>query len=137
MKKLLVGLMVAAAMVTFGCGGRNADFGTVDMAKVQAEAPIMKTLNEEMAKKATELRKEAEEAMAKAGDDQAAQQKAQEDYVAKSQLVQSEASAKLKSSLDAALNQVAQEKKLGAILVKQAVPQGGVDVTADVIAKMK
>ena len=51
--------------------------------------------------------------------------------------MQSEAQNKLKSSLDNALNQVAKEKSLGAILDKRAVPQGGQDVTNDVIAKMK
>lgn len=56
---------------------------------------------------------------------------------AKAKLIQSEAQNKLKASLDTALKQVADEKKLGAILDKRAVPQGGTDVTGDVIAKMK
>ena len=38
MKKFIAGLMIASAMLTFGCSGRNADFGTVDMKKVEAEA---------------------------------------------------------------------------------------------------
>ena len=29
MKKIIAGLMIAASMFTFGCSGRNADFGTV------------------------------------------------------------------------------------------------------------
>ena len=53
------------------------------------------------------------------------------------QLVQSEAQNKLKASLDSALNAVAKEKGLGAVLIKDAVPQGGVDVTDSVIEKMK
>ena len=60
-----------------------------------------------------------------------------EDYSAKAKLVQSEAQNKLKASLDTALNQVAKEKGLGAILIKDAVPQGGTDVTKEVIEKMK
>ena len=101
MKKIIAGLMIAAAMFTFGCSGRNSDFGTVDMST---------------------------------GDDA---KKVAEDYGAKAKLIQSEAQNKLKASLDTALKQVADEKKLGAILDKRAVPQGGTDVTGDVIAKMK
>lgn len=70
----------------------------------------------------------------KTGDDA---KKVAEDYSAKAKLAQSEAQNKLKSSLDTALSQVAKEKNLGAILDKRAVPQGGTDVTSDVIAKMK
>ena len=120
MKKIIAGLMIAAAMFTFGCSGRNADFGTVDMSKIEAEAPIVKTTQEDMA--------------GKTGDDA---KKVAEDYGAKAKLIQSEAQNKLKASLDTALKQVADEKKLGAILDKRAVPQGGTDVTGDVIAKMK
>lgn len=64
-------------------------------------------------------------------------QKVYEDYSAKAQLIQSEAQNKLKASFEAATNQVAQEKKLGAILNKGAVAQGGTDVTKDIIEKMK
>ena len=53
------------------------------------------------------------------------------------QLVQSEAQNKLKASFTNALNQVAKDKNLGAILIKDAVPQGGVDVTDDVLKNMK
>ena len=108
MKKIIAGLMIAASMFTFGCSGRNADFGTVDMSKIEAEG--------------------------KTGDDA---KKVAEDYGAKAKLIQSEAQNKLKASLDTALKQVSDEKKLGAILDKRAVPQGGTDVTSDVIAKMK
>ena len=130
MKKLLAGLMIAAAMFSFGCG-RNAEFGTVDMSKLEAEAPIVKTTQEDLTKKMNDLKVQMDKDMeGKSGD-------AAEDYSAKAKLVQSEAQNKLKSSLDSALNQVAKEKSLGAILDKRAVPQGGQDVTNDVIAKMK
>ena len=51
MKKIIAGLMIAASMFTFGCSGRNADFGTVDMSKIEAEAPIVKTTQEDVLKK--------------------------------------------------------------------------------------
>ena len=134
MKKLLAGLMIAAAMFSFGCS-RNAEFGTVDMSKLEAEAPIVKTTQEDLTKKMNDLKVQMDKDMeGKSGEDA---KKVAEDYSAKAKLVQSEAQNKLKSSLDNALNQVAKEKSLGAILDKRAVPQGGQDVTNDVIAKMK
>lgn len=134
MRKLLAGLMIAAAMFSFGCG-RSAEFGTVDMGKLEAEAPIVKTTQEDLTKKMTELKTQMDKDLeGKTGDDA---KKVAEDYSAKAKLAQSEAQNKLKSSLDTALSQVAKEKNLGAILDKRAVPQGGTDVTSDVIAKMK
>lgn len=135
MKKLIAGLMVTAAMLSFGCSGRNAEFGTVDMQKIQKEAPVIKTVQEGLKKQMTDMDAEMKKAME--GKSKEEQQKIFEDYSAKAKLAQSEAQNKFKSSFDAALNQVAKEKNLGAILIKDAVPQGGKDVTADVIAKMK
>lgn len=135
MKKIIAGLMIASAMLTFGCSGRNADFGTVDMKKVEAEAAVVKDTKEDVTKKMQDLKVSMDKDMA--GKSAEEQKKVAEDYSARAQLIQSEAQNKLKASLDTALNQVAQEKGLGAILIKDAVPQGGTDVTKEVIEKMK
>lgn len=135
MKKIIAGLMVASAMLTFGCSGRNADFGTVDMKRVEAEAAAVKTTKEDFTKKMTELQEEMQKELEGKSGEEA--QKVSEDYAAKAKLVQSETQNKLKASLDAALAQVAKEKGLGAVLIKDVVPQGGTDVTQDVIDKMK
>lgn len=135
MKKVIAGLMVAASMLTFGCSGRNADFGIVDMKKVEAEAVVVKTTKEDVTKKMTDLKEAMDKDLAGKSGEEA--QKIAEDYSAKAKLINSEAQNKLKASLDAALNQVAKEKNLGAIMIKEAVPQGGTDVTAEVIEKMK
>lgn len=135
MKKVIAGLLVASAMLSFGCSGRNAEFGVVDMQKVESEAVVVKTTKEDANKKLQDLKAEMDAAMA--GKSAEEQKKVAEDFTAKAQLVQSEAQNKLKASLDAALNQVAKEKGLGAIMIKEAVPQGGTDVTKEVIDKMQ
>ena len=135
MKKFVAGLLVTASMLTFGCSGRNAEFGTVDMRKIESEAVFVKTTQSEVAKRMEELQVEMEKALE--GKSTEEQQKVMSEYSAKAQLLQSEAQNKLKSSLDNALHQVAKEKGLGAILYKDAVPQGGTDVTQAVIDKMK
>jgi outer membrane protein len=135
MKKIVAGLLIAGSMLTFGCSGRNAEFGTVDMRKIEAEAVFVKTTQSEVSKRMEELQIEMEKALE--GKTTEEQQKVMTEYSAKAQLLQSEAQNKLKSSLDNALHQVAKEKGLGAILYKDAVPQGGTDVTQAVIDKMK
>ena len=135
MKKIVASLLIAGSMFTFGCSGRNAEFGTVDMRKVEAEAVFVKTTQSEVSKRMEELQVEMEKALE--GKTTEEQQKVMTEYSAKAQLLQSEAQNKLKSSLDNALHQVAKEKGLGAILYKDAVPQGGTDVTQAVIDKMK
>ena len=122
-------------MISFGCSGRNAEFGVVDMKAVESKAEIVKTVKEEVATKGKALQEEMTKEME--GKSQEEQKKIVEDKTAEMQLVQSEAQNKLKASLDSALNSVAKEKGLGAELIKDAVPQGGVDVTDSVIEKMK
>ena len=134
-KQVVAGLMVAVAMISFGCSGRNAEFGVVDMKAVESKAEIVKTVKEEVATKGKALQEEMTKEME--GKSQEEQKKIVEDKTAEMQLVQSEAQNKLKASLDSALNEVAKEKGLGAVLIKDAVPQGGVDVTDSVIEKMK
>ena len=134
-KQVVAGLMVAVAMVSFGCSGRNAEFGVVDMKAVESKAEIVKTVKEEVATKGKALQEEMTKEME--GKSQEEQKKIVEDKTAEMQLVQSEAQNKLKGSLASALNAVAKEKGLGAVLIKDAVPQGGVDVTDSVIEKMK
>ena len=134
-KQVVAGLMVAVAMVSFGCSGRNAEFGVVDMKAVESKAEIVKPVKEEAATKGKALQEEMTKEME--GKSQEEQKKIVEDKTAEMQLVQSEAQNKLKASLDSALNAVAKEKGLGAVLIKDAVPQGGVDVTDSVIEKMK
>ena len=134
-KQVVAGLMVAVAMISFGCSGRNAEFGVVDMKAVESKAEIVKTVKEEVATKGKALQEEMPKEME--GKSQDEQKKIVEDKTAEMQLVQSEAQNKVKASLDSALNAVAKEKGLGAVLIKDAVPQGGVDVTDSVIEKMK
>lgn len=134
-KQVVAGLMVVVAMFSFGCSGRNAEFGVVDMKAVESKAAIVQTVKEEVSTKGKALQEEMEKEMT--GKSQEEQKKIVEDKTAEMQLIQSEAQNKLKASLDSALNAVAKEKGLGAVLIKDAVPQGGVDVTDAVIEKMK
>jgi outer membrane protein len=135
MKKLLVIAMLATlAAVSFGCG-RSAEFGVVDMQKIETDSAAYKTIKEDVMTKGKEL--QAEMMKETEGKSQEEAQKIVQEKSGKMQVLQSEAQNKLKASFETAAAEVAKEKKLGAILVKEAVPQGGVDVTDDIVKKMK
>jgi len=135
MKKLLVIAMLATfAAVSFGCG-RSAEFGVVDMQKIETDSAAYKTIKEDVMTKGKALQDEMTKETAGKSPEEA--QKVVQEKSAKMQVLQTEAQNKLKASFEAAAAEVAKEKKLGAILVKEAVPQGGVDVTDDIVKKMK
>ncbi len=135
MKKLLVIAMLATfAAVSFGCG-RSAEFGVVDMQKIESESPAYKTIKEDVMTKGKALQEEMMKETEGKSKEEA--QKIVQEKSAKMQVLQADAQNKLKASFETAAAEVAKEKKLGAILVKEAVPQGGVDVTEDIAKKMK
>jgi outer membrane protein len=136
MKKTLAGILLGvSALLRVGCGGRNAEFGVVDMRQVDEKAPILKTVREEVTAKSLAVQEEIQKNTV--GKPREEQEKFLEEKRAEMELLQAESQNKVKASLDAALAAVAKEKKLGAILIKEAVPQGGVDVTEDVVQKMQ
>ncbi|HIU63752.1 MAG TPA: OmpH family outer membrane protein [Candidatus Avacidaminococcus intestinavium] len=134
-KSLLVVLMVLFALAAVGCGGRNTAFGVVDMQRIESESQVFKDVKEDVMKKAATAQEEVMKEMEGKPQDEA--QKIMENKSAEMQMIQSEAQNKLKASFEAATNKVAADKKLGAILVKDAVPQGGIDVTDDVLKNMQ
>ncbi len=135
MKKVLACIMIACALLAFGCSGRNAAFGVVDIKKVEQEAPAVKSIKEDLQKKAKDLQDQMQkETEGKSREDA---EKIVQDKSAQMQVASSEAQSKLKASLETAVAEVCKEKKLSAVLIKEAVPAGGVDVTEEVIKKMK
>ena len=135
MKKLLACIMIACAMLAFGCRGRNAAFGVVDIKKVEAEAPAVKNIKEDLQKKAKNLQEQMQKETEGKSREEA--EKIVQDKSAQMQVASSEAQSKLKASLETAVAEVCKEKNLSAVLIKDAVPAGGVDVTEEVIKKMK
>ncbi len=135
MKKIFVVVMLTVfAALSFGCG-RSAEFGVVDMQKIETESPLYQEIKTDVMTKGKALQEEMQKETE--GKSQEEAQKIVQEKSGKMQLLQTEAQNKLKASFDAAAAEVAKEKKLGAILVKEAVPQGGIDVTEDIVKKMK
>lgn len=118
-----------------GCGGRNAAFGYVDMQKVMQDSPKVKDLRTQMENKMKEMQaaEEKDKATLK-GDELTKKQQANN---AEMQAFGGKLEEEFQASLNKAMDEVAKEKKLGAVLAKGSVLHGGVDVTDDVIKRMK
>jgi len=105
------------------------------MNKVQTESQVFKDATQDLQTKGKAMEEELNQETA--GKSQEEAQKILTEKSQKMHSLQAEAQAKVKGSFDAAAASVAKEKNLSAILVKEAVPQGGVDVTDDIIKAMK
>lgn len=136
--KLLVLVLVLAliAGAIAGCSGRTSAFGVVDMEKVAQNSDQIKGMQAEMQKKIAELNKEIEDA-AKAGKTDEEMKQLQTSKEAELRAFGERLQNEFRENLEKYMSEVSKEKKLGAVLIKQGVAQGGVDITDDVINKMK
>jgi outer membrane protein len=134
MKKILAIGMIVTALFAFGCG-RNPQFGVVDMQKVEQESDVFKNATKELQDKGKNMEEEfKQETQGKSEEEQ------KQIYTKKNNemmTARAQAQNKVKASFEAAVSEVAKAKNLSAVLIKEAVPQGGVDVTEDVIKAMK
>lgn len=133
-KNLVAAILLICSIGLAGCG-RSSDFGVVDMGKVETESVKLKVIRDEGIKELEKLQKEMEKALQnKSGD---AKTKVIEDYRARAQVVQGNMANRMKNQLDSAVHQIAQKHGLGAVLAKEAVPDGGTDLTAEVLEVLK
>ncbi len=133
-KGLLIGAAMMGSLLMAGCGS-DAKFGTIDMNRVWNESEKLQTIQAEYTAKAQDLTTKLQQEQAALPADQF-QQKQQEAYQELSQ-IKRELGAQLETTMKTAADQVAQDKGLSLILVKESVAQGGIDVTDDVINKLK
>lgn len=136
--KFLILVLVLAFVVSAiaGCSGRTTAFGVVDMEKVAQNSDQIKGMQAEMQKKIAELNKEIEDA-AKAGKTDEEMKQLQVSKEAELRAFGERLQNEFRENLEKYMSEVSKEKKLGAVLIKQGVAQGGIDITDDVINKMK
>lgn len=127
-------IIALCALFVTGCG-RTSSFGYVDMQKVFQESQKVKDLQAQMETKQKELLEKAqqEEGTIPQEEFDKKQQERNMEFMAFSQDIQKQFETTLKQAID----DVAKEKQLGAILVKDNILAGGVDVTDDVIKKIQ
>lgn len=133
-KGLLIGIAMMGSLLVAGCGS-DPQFGVLDAQRVLAESPKIQAIQAELTAKSEEMQKELrkdQKSMSAAQFQKKQQEKMQEFMVIKKGL-----ETQLESTISAAADEVAQEKKLNLILYKQGVAQGGIDVTDDMIKKLQ
>ena len=139
--RALLVLGVAAVLVMSGCG--KAKIGYIDGDRIMKEAPQIQSLVEEGNAKIQQAQEDAEKDLAEKKGTMSDEdyQKAQADARRKVACLNQSYSVQLKQKLDAALADVAKEKKLDAVVDNQAqqkvVIEGGIDVTDDAINKLQ
>ncbi len=130
-----VAVIVAAALLLGGCSTGPAAVGILDVNKVMSDSPKVKQFQEQLNTKAKELsdQLEKDKASLSADEFQKKQEAAYGDFLKIKQDLEGQVDASIKQSVEA----VANEKKLGVVLYKNSVAQGGTDITDEVIKRMQ
>lgn len=132
---LLLTLVLALAL-SAGCGSEKpSTIGIVDMQKVMAENPKIKQMQEQLNNKAKDLTANLEKERANLKPEEF-QQKEQLAY-AEFMNMKQEFEAQIEAQTKKVLEEVAKEKKLGAVIYKNGMAWGGIDVTEDVMKKLQ
>ena len=132
---LLLVLMFSVVLLA-GCGAEKpSTIGIVDMQKIMTENPKIKQMQEQLNTKAQELTANLEKQRATLKPEEF-QQKEQLAYAEFMKLKQ-EFEAQIETQTKKVLEEVAKEKKLGAVIYKNGMAWGGIDVTDDVLKKLQ
>jgi outer membrane protein len=128
--------MIVSVVLLAGCGAEKpSTIGIVDMQKVMTENPKIKQMQEQLNTKAQELTANLEKERAALKPEEF-QQKEQLAYAEFMKLKQ-EFEAQIETQTKTVLEEVAKEKKLGAVIYKNGMAWGGIDVTEDVLKKLQ
>lgn len=125
----------ALTLLLGGCSTGSGTVGVLDVNKVMSESPKVKQLQEQLNAKAKELSDTLEKDKANISKEefQKRQETAYGDFLKMKQDLESQ----VDTSMKQALEEVSKEKKLGVIIYKNSVAQGGIDITDDVLKKMQ
>ncbi|QDR82078.1 OmpH family outer membrane protein [Sporomusa termitida] len=132
---LVLVLVFVAALALAGCNSSNQTVGVLDVNKVMSDSPKVKELQEQLNVKGKELsdQLEKDKASLSAEEFQKRQETAYSDFLK----VKQDLETQIDNSIKQAIEQVSTEQKLGVVLYKNSVAQGGTDVTDAVIQKMQ
>ena len=129
-------VVMAAALLLGGCAAdKPSAIGIVDMQKVMSENAKIKQMQEQLNVKAKSLTEtlDKERATLKPEEFQQKEQAAYAEFMKMKQEFEAQIEAQTKKVLE----EVAKEKKLGAVIYKNGMAWGGVDVTEDVMKKLQ
>lgn len=139
LKKLAATTLIAASMLVTGCG--QGQIGALDVEKVMAEAPRVKTLMTEAEGKVKEAQEKYQQEY---GDKEMTEEeaaKAQTEFRRKLEGINQSYASQIKSRMDVVIEEIAREKNIDVVISNSAnerlIFHGALDVTDDVIKKMQ
>ncbi|MDF2930085.1 MAG: outer membrane protein [Anaerospora sp.] len=133
---VLAVFMIAVATLLGGCSGSGQTaVGVLDVNKVMSDSPKVKQFQDQLNVRGKELSDQLEKDKASISAEE--YQKRQEAAYAEFLKTKQDLEGQIDSTIKQALEQVAQEKKMGVVLYKNGVAQGGTDITEDVLKKMQ
>ncbi len=128
--------LVAFAVLASGCGASGNNLvGVLNVEKVMAESPKVKGLQDQLNNRGKELSDQLEKDKASISAEE--YQKRQEAAYGEFLKIKQDLENQIDNSIKQTLEQVAKEKKIGVVLYKNGVAQGGIDITEDVLKKMQ
>ena len=138
-RKLAAVALLASSLIFTGCG--DAQMGSVDVDRIMAEAPRVKTLMTEAEGKVKEVQEKFDQDY---GDKEMTEEeaaKAQMEFQRKLEAINQGYASQIKSRMDVVIDEVAREKNIDVVINNSAdnklIFQGAIDVTDDVIKKMQ
>ncbi|TCL32950.1 outer membrane protein [Anaerospora hongkongensis] len=133
---VLTVVIIAAAALLGGCSGSGQNtVGVLDVNKVMSDSPKVKQFQDQLNTRGKELSDQLEKDKPNISAEE--YQKRQEAAYAEFLKTKQDLEGQIDSTIKQALEQVAQEKKMGVVLYKNGVAQGGTDITEDVLKKMQ
>ena len=138
-KKMAAVALLTSSLLIAGCG--EGQIGSVDVSKVMAEAPRVKTIMEEAQGKVTEAQQKFEQDNAgkELSDEEAL--KVQMDFQRKLEGINQAYAAQIKNRMDVVIEEISREKNIDVVInnssEQKILFQGGIDITNNVIKKMQ
>jgi len=133
---VLTVVIIAAAALLGGCSGSGqTSVGVLDVNKVMSDSPKVKQFQDQLNTRGKELSDQLEKDKPNISAEE--YQKRQEAAYAEFLKTKQDLEGQIDGTIKQALEQVAQEKKMGVVLYKNGVAQGGTDITEDVLKKMQ
>ena len=138
-KKLMATLLFASTLIFTGCG--QGQVGSVDVEKIMAEAPRVKTLMTEAENK---LKEAQEKYQQEYGDKELTEEeatKARLDLQRKLEGINQATITQVKNRMDVVIEEISRQKNIDVVIISsendKLIFHGAIDITNDVIQKMQ
>ena len=138
-KRLAATALLAASLIMAGCG--QGQIGSVDVEKIMAEAPRVKTLMTEAETKIKEAQEKYQQDYGgkELTEEEAA--KAQMEFQRKLEGINQAYATQIKSRMDVVIEEISREKNIDVVVSnsedEKLIFHGAIDVTDEVIKKMQ